>query len=144
MSTPEKKYRARVFGGILRWMNPQTATYEYVCVKGRKTAIWSFPKGHSHRGEDPIACAEREIEEETGITQLPRYTSHLKFGSIHLYVYDLPQKYPVAAKDTREVGEVRWATLEEMTALHGNKGFTEYVEKQIAREQCRPVLASIF
>lgn len=125
-------------------MNPNTAAYEYVCVKGRKTAIWSFPKGHSHQGEEPLECAEREIIEETGIACLPRYTSHIKLGSVHLYVYDLPKKYPVHAKDTREVGEVRWATLEEMTTLHGNKGFTEYVEKQLTRKQRHPILASIF
>jgi len=144
MSIPEKKYRARVFGGILRWMNPQTASYEYVCVKGRKTAIWSFPKGHSLEGEDPVTCAEREIEEETGITYLPRYTSHLKLGSVHLYVYDLAKKYPVIAQDTREVGEVRWMTLEEMTTQHGNASFTEYVEKQLYRQSRHQPLLSIF
>lgn len=126
-------------------MNPQTGSYEYVCVKGRKTSIWSFPKGHSHKGEEPLECAEREIAEETGITQLPRYTSHIKVGSVHLYVYDLPKKYPVIAQDQREVGEVRWATLEEMSQLRGNKGFTDYVDRQLARQsRLQPILSSIF
>lgn len=126
-------------------MNPETATYEYVCVKGRKTAIWSFPKGHSYEGEEPLECAEREIIEETGITHLPQYSSHIKLGSVHLYVYELPKKYPVTAQDTREVGEVRWATLEEMSQLHGNKGFTEYTERQLRRQARRqPILTSIF
>lgn len=133
MEQPPKKYRSRVFGGILRWMNPTTSCYEYVCVKGRATSIWSFPKGHSHRGEQPLECAEREIEEETGVNCLPPYSSHQKLGSVNLYVYDLPQKYPVEAYDTREVEEVKWCTLEEMTYLHGNKGLTEYVARQRRR-----------
>lgn len=29
---------------------------------------WSFPGGHLEYGEDPMDCARREVEEETGLT----------------------------------------------------------------------------
>lgn len=80
-------------------------------------------------------CARREIEEETGITSLPPHTSHLRLGGVYLYVFDLPQKYPVEAKDTREIEDVRWYTMEEMKALRGNKSMMEYIERQERRSQ---------
>jgi 8-oxo-dGTP pyrophosphatase MutT (NUDIX family) len=133
----EVKPRRRVFGGIVRWRNPQTNTYEYVVVKARRTAIYSFPKGHSHANELPMECALREIEEETGLSQLPAPTGHTKQGGSNLFFFDVPCKYPLKAKDMREVEDVRWYTLEEMETLRGNKGLMNYVERERNR-QSRP------
>ncbi len=33
-------------------------------------SFWGFPKGHLDQGEEVIAAARREIEEETGLTEL--------------------------------------------------------------------------
>lgn len=33
----------------------------------RRNGRWDLPKGHVEPGEEPTACAEREIEEETGV-----------------------------------------------------------------------------
>ncbi len=133
----EVKPRRRVFGGIVRWRNPQTSTYEYVVVKARRTAIYSFPKGHSHANELPMECALREIEEETGLSQLPAPMGHTKQGGSYLFFFDVPCKYPLKAKDMREVEDVRWYTLEEMETLRGNKGLMNYVERERNR-QSRP------
>lgn len=35
---------------------------------------WAFPKGHANRGETPQQTAERELQEETGLT-VQRYLS---------------------------------------------------------------------
>jgi ADP-ribose pyrophosphatase len=33
---------------------------------GARTTMWDLPAGYIDEGEDPIACARRELEEETG------------------------------------------------------------------------------
>jgi predicted NUDIX family NTP pyrophosphohydrolase len=35
--------------------------------KKKDEGAWSIPKGESDEGEDPLAAAKREFEEETGI-----------------------------------------------------------------------------
>ena len=34
---------------------------------GKEQGAWSLPKGEPADGEDPLACARREFEEETGV-----------------------------------------------------------------------------
>jgi predicted NUDIX family NTP pyrophosphohydrolase len=45
----------------------------------RDLGAWTIPKGVVEEGEDPLACAVREFEEETGIRPEGRY---LPLGSI--------------------------------------------------------------
>src|ERR1700683_2200436 len=53
---------------------------EVALVLNGKGAYWGLPKGHLDEGEDSMTAALREIEEETGLTdltlvkQLPTYT----------------------------------------------------------------------
>jgi len=42
---------------------------KYLIIKHRK-GHWSFPKGHSNKGETKIKAALRELKEETGITKI--------------------------------------------------------------------------
>ena len=42
--------------------------------KNKDTGAWSIPKGEFIDGEDPLTAAQREFEEETGITPTPPYT----------------------------------------------------------------------
>ncbi len=47
-------------------------------------AIWEIPAGHIERGEDPLACARRELEEETGCRAgrvEPLFEAYLSPGS---------------------------------------------------------------
>ena len=41
-----------------------------VLVVNQKGTSWSLPKGHVEEGEDALAAARREIQEEAGVTQL--------------------------------------------------------------------------
>jgi 8-oxo-dGTP pyrophosphatase MutT (NUDIX family) len=129
MSTATPLPRLRCFGGIIRHQC-QTGKYEYVVIKGRRTAIWSFPKGHQFRGEDGLTCARREIREETGIAALPAPIRPLKIGGGSMYLFEAPERYPVHQEDEREVEEVRWCSLEELEQLpHVNKGIQQWIEQ---------------
>ena len=46
----------------------------------RDAGAWSIPKGEYEEGEDPLACALREFEEETGTALSPKRVTEL--GSI--------------------------------------------------------------
>jgi 8-oxo-dGTP pyrophosphatase MutT (NUDIX family) len=41
-----------------------------VLIVNQKGTSWSLPKGHIEDGEDALAAARREIEEESGVTEL--------------------------------------------------------------------------
>lgn len=45
-------------------------TLNEVAVVSQRGDSWSLPKGHIDPGETPQGAAEREVREETGITQL--------------------------------------------------------------------------
>ena len=87
LNTPTTGKRNRCYGGILYRQN--NGQQQYLLVKGRQTGIWSFPKGHSIKGETPLECAKREIREETGLhlKQEPLRPQRLK-GGIY-FVFDL-------------------------------------------------------
>jgi len=121
----------KTFGGILTHTKPNEAT-RYALVQGRATGKWSFPKGHSNPGEEPLVCAKREIAEETSIEQLPEPTIHIKMGYGHYYLFELAEQLPLVARDTAEVMDTIWATLEEMTQLPLNADASLFVKKKTA------------
>ena len=51
---------------------PVTDAGELVLIRNERVAVgralWELPAGTLERGEDPAACAARELEEETGYT----------------------------------------------------------------------------
>lgn len=148
--------RGRTFGGILQRRDPQKQEQEqeqeqeanpittlpltqYLLVKGRQTGIWSFPKGHSNKGETPYECAVREIREETGLRmeQPPIRALRLKGGIYFLYpLYETgtteeQQTGELEPEDKNEIEETRWVTREEMEYLIVNSGVKDFLEKKI-------------
>lgn len=127
--------RRRCFGGILT-ITPTTSDEEiqYLLVKGRIGGIWSFPKGHSKRGEEPLATARREIEEETGLTfpdQEPLHAQRLKGGLYFHFECSPSAALSQQTHDIREIEEVRWVTLQEMTTLLPvNSGIRDFLKKR--------------
>jgi len=84
-------------------------------VCGRKSKKWSFPKGHKHRGETYIDCAIRETEEETGISlhnYIPLSYQRLSVGEY--YFYEIEQEITPEIKDSQEISEAKWMSLDEM------------------------------
>lgn len=84
-------------------------------VRGRKSNKWSFPKGHKKRGETYIDCAVRETYEEAGIildNVLPSAYQRLSVGEY--YFYDIEEEIAPCIKDTQEISEARWMSINEM------------------------------
>ena len=125
MRSSLRSTRSRVYGGILR-VN-QNGREEYALVQGSYTGKWSFPKGHSNEGETPMECTLREVAEETGMEQLPPPMEYLRMGYGHYYVFSLSEKRPLIPRDTNEIVNTTWATLEEMEQLPINVDVSRYV-----------------
>lgn len=115
--------RPRVYGGILR-----TKDSEYALVQGRYTEKWSFPKGHSNDGETPMECTKREIAEETGLENLPTPEEYLKIGYGNYYVFPMEKKVELHPRDTHEIINTKWVTLEEMDQLVVNVDVSKYMK----------------
>lgn len=95
-------------------------------VRNSRGRAWTFPKGHVEDGESDEAAARREIEEETGLTDLEliddlgsyaRYrigeagddddTSELK--EIHLFLFAAPMHSVLVP--SMEIGTAEWVAL---------------------------------
>jgi bis(5'-nucleosidyl)-tetraphosphatase len=99
------------------------------CLLLRAFAYWDFPKGLSGTGEDPLAAAVREVEEETGLTGLSfRWgeqfleTEPYSGGKVaRYYVAEAPAgevRLPVSPELGRpEHDEFRWVSFEEARRL---------------------------
>jgi len=90
---------------------------------------WDFPKGTVERGEEQLACAKREVEEETGLSGLDfpfgdEFRETLPYAGRKVARYYLAQteqveiELPVSPELGRpEHHEYRWVSLEEAVEL---------------------------
>ena len=106
----------RAAGGVI-WRSRPVGP-EILLVHRPKYDDWSLPKGKNEPGEDDLACALREVEEETGLrcdvgAELPSvsYTDHQ--GRPKTVRYWLMQPAGGSAEADNEVDEVRWLPLDE-------------------------------
>jgi 8-oxo-dGTP pyrophosphatase MutT (NUDIX family) len=116
-----------VYGSII--MSPG---YRYLLVRGRKTGKWSFPKGHIEPNESPFTCAMRELYEETGVslgTRKPvrERPARLKVG--YYYGFEVEKEFRTEIRDTDEVTDVRWVTLDEMGMIPGNIDVSDFLRR---------------
>ncbi len=69
-------------GGFIFYKDQTTGKIYNLLIKNKKNEYW-IPKGHIEEGEDQIAAAFREIEEEVGLGK-----NQLKYiGLCHLYKF---------------------------------------------------------
>lgn len=120
-----ERNKSKIFGGILSTKCP-TGEVRYALVQGSYTGKWSFPKGHSNEGELPIECTKREIAEETGIEDLPEPTDYRQCGYGHYYLFSLKEQVPLIPRDTHEIMDTKWVTLEEMEKMPLNADASYY------------------
>jgi 8-oxo-dGTP pyrophosphatase MutT (NUDIX family) len=90
---------------------------------------WDFPKGIVEAGEEQLACAKREVEEETGLTGLEfpfgdEFKETLPYGGGKVARYYLAEteqvevELPVSPELGRpEHHEYRWVTYDEAEEL---------------------------
>ncbi|HLD33970.1 MAG TPA: NUDIX domain-containing protein [Candidatus Nanoarchaeia archaeon] len=119
-----------------------------VIIVAQKNNTWSFPKGHLESGETALQAAEREISEESGITQLTlikelgkyqRYKMNKEGGddrsdlkTITLFLFTTTQEklHPLDPQHS----EARWVNKEDITKLlthQKDKDFFESVKSQL-------------
>jgi len=122
--------RARVYGGILHSIHADPAQVRYLLVQGRYSEKWSFPKGHSYEGEDPLTCARREIAEETGKDMIQDPVEYIRIGYGNYYVFPCHTMFVPAPRDTGEIMAAEWVTLSEMGHLSLNVDVSRFQKKR--------------
>ena len=130
---PRERNKTKTFGGILS-IKCKDGETRYALVQGRYTGKWSFPKGHSNEGEEPIECTRREIAEETGIDELPEPTDYQHCGYGNYFLFKLGEQVPLIPRDTNEIMDTKWVTLEEMERMSLNAD-ASYYRKQLQKEK---------
>jgi ADP-ribose pyrophosphatase YjhB (NUDIX family) len=123
---PQKdRVKQKTYGAILR-IKTATGKEKYALVRGSYTGKWSFPKGHSNEGELPIECTLREVAEETGIDELPEPTEYIQVGYGNYFIFNLDDQVPLIPRDTHEIMDTKWVTLEEMEKMPLNADASLY------------------
>jgi 8-oxo-dGTP diphosphatase len=121
----------RAAGGIVTRQNP---TFEVLVVHRPRYDDWSFPKGKAEDGESDEDCAQREVEEETGL----RCELGLELGSTS-YVdgrgrpkrvrYWLMRPVGDELVFRHEVDDARWVSIAEARDLLTYSHDVELLEK---------------
>jgi 8-oxo-dGTP pyrophosphatase MutT (NUDIX family) len=130
--TPIKQ---KTYGAILRIKSDIQERDLYALVQGSYTGKWSFPKGHSNEGERPIECTLREVAEETGIDELPEPTEYLQVGYGNYFVFNLDEPIALIPRDTHEIMDTKWVTLDEMERMSLNADASLYRKKLMSGTQ---------
>ena len=103
-------------------------------VKGRKGQMWSFPKGHKEPSDkSSLACALRELKEETGICLKQDYISFKKYKAEY-FIFEVSTEYRLFPQDMQEIEDAKWFTYEEICELHKNVDvslFCQHIQKKI-------------
>jgi 8-oxo-dGTP pyrophosphatase MutT (NUDIX family) len=118
----------KTYGAIL--LAPEGSEIKYALVQGRYTGKWSFPKGHANEGEEPLACTRREVAEETGLDTLPEPIEYLQIGYGNYHVFHLPAPLELVPRDTNEIMDTKWVTLEEMKTLPLNADASMFIRQR--------------
>jgi len=111
---------------------------------------WSFPKGLIEENEDPIKTAEREIEEEVGLSGLQfidslgqikyfyRFKKNLIRKKVNFYLFTyLGDETPKPQAD-EGIQDVRWFSPEEALSSIGY----EKTNKQILEQAIKRIMSS--
>ena len=102
----------RAGGGVV-WRVGPGLDPEILLVHRPKYDDWSLPKGKVEAGEDDLACALREVAEETALvcevgTELPAVSYVDGHGHPKTVRYWLMRPKVDAAEPQNEVDDIRW------------------------------------
>ena len=114
--------KAEVYGAIIQ----SRATSRICLVQGKRSGKWSFPKGHlkdteeNAKEESPFECVSREVGEEIGIDHLPMPVRGLALKVGYYYMFEIPNEWPLSPRDTNEIEQAGWFTIDEMRHMNLN------------------------
>ena len=75
-----------------------------------------------------MECMLREVAEETGIDELPEPIEYIRVGYGKYFVFNLTKYLPLVPRDTCEIMNTKWVTLEEMQRMNLNSDARQYRE----------------
>lgn len=107
---------------------------QILCVRAKKTPVdWIFPKGHIEPGETAEAAAQRELEEEAGVSgELVGPVGSLDFQSgdemvtVEYFLIRFTHEVPRTEKR-----EIRWCAYQEALALLSHHDAAELLKKAL-------------
>ncbi len=94
------KRRPRILSAGVVVVRPEQAQWRFLLL--RAFQYWDFPKGRTEEGETPLDAARREVQEETGITDL-RFTWGEEYTETGPYARGKVARYYLAETRTHEV-----------------------------------------
>ena len=108
-------------GGVI-WRVAESGFVEVLVVHRPRHRDWSLPKGKRLPGESALACALREVHEETGLVceagdELPTATYRDRKGRDRKVRYWSMQALNGVFRENDEVDEVRWLHVERVQRL---------------------------
>jgi mRNA-decapping enzyme subunit 2 len=124
------KVQVPVCGAIM--FNPQRTHVLLVKSWGAKGS-WSFPRGKINKNESEIACAIREVYEETSfdLTNYARESDVMEMshggqtGKLFLVV-GVPEEFVFAPRTRKEISQIQWHRVDDLPAskeeARGDKG----------------------
>ena len=92
-----------------------------LCVKGRESGKWGFPKGHRLVGESATACALREFGEETGATLEYINSSDVFKGASNIYYTISISREKITFReqhDVTEISEICWLSVNDLMSFN--------------------------
>jgi predicted NUDIX family NTP pyrophosphohydrolase len=143
--------RSNVSAGLLLFRRPCGELEVFLAHPGgpfwedRDLGAWTIPKGLVERGEDPLATAVREFEEETGIRPegpfVPLGSVRQKAGKlVHAWAWEGEADARRVRSNTMRVevprGSGRWLTIPEVDRC-------EWFDAERAREKINPAQAEL-
>lgn len=90
-----------------------------LCVLGRASQKWSFPKGHLQDGETAYQCARRECLEETGVVPPLGCKKVVLLPTGTYYVFETAE-FKCCPLDIEEVGATAWLSIRQLRKMTVN------------------------
>ena len=121
-----------------------TALDKVLLVRSYWGGTWGFPKGKVEEGEGAMACAAREVEEETGLAVggrlHPAEYLEARAGGRRVRLYMVPNQLDprgleesteLVARTRCEIGAIKWVSLAALATTAGRRSMAALFLPQI-------------
>tara|TARA_B110000977_G_scaffold197402_1_gene279871 strand:+ start:643 stop:1251 length:609 start_codon:yes stop_codon:yes gene_type:complete len=107
---------------------------------------WGLPKGHMEDDENFIECAQRELNEETGLNiTINSDDPYIKINNSVYYVFFILNKVNnITPIDTNEINESRFVEINELLSFNSNREMYIALTKKLkfAKKICRGIVVN--